>query len=273
MTVVESARRTAWKASRSDVLEVLTRLGFVGYGVLHLAVAYVAAEIAAGHPTADGDQTGAFLTLAHQPFGWLALSIVAVGLASMAVWQFLLGLVGHRMQSGFRRVFERVASMFRAVIYVFLAVTAVKIIAGVHSSAAQQQRELARKVLASAGGRVWIVIAGAAVMALGLGMIFYGLKKKFTKRLRVAQMHEKVRKLACWLGQTGYAARGTAVAVAGLLLAGTALSHEVDRAGGMDSALRTLANERFGGLLLGVVAAGFAAFGVYCFFQARYRRV
>lgn len=273
MTVVEEAARTARRVSRSDLLEMLTRLGFIGYGVLHLAVAWLAAQIARGHGHEEGDQTGALRTLSHQPFGRVVLVIVSVGLAGMALWQLLLAFIGHRRESRWGRVFERVASAFRFLVYAGLAWSAGAIVFGARTSAAEAQERLTRSVLASPGGRIWVELAGAAVMALGLGMVVYGLRRGFEKRLRVRQMHEHVHTAACWLGQIGYAARGTAFAVSGLLLAGAGISRDTDKSRGLDAALRTLAAQRFGGFLLGVVAAGFAAFGVYCFVQSRYRRV
>lgn len=273
MTVVDDAARTARRVSRSDALEVLTRLGFIGYGVLHLAVAWLAAQIARGHGEEDGDQTGALKTLAHQPFGRVVLVILAVGLASMALWQLLQAFVGHRRESKSGRIFERIASAFRFVVYGGLAWSAGAVVGGGHTSAAESQERVARDVLSSPGGRVWVAVAGAAVIALGLGMVVYGLRRKFEKRLRVRQMNEHAHKVACLLGQIGYAARGAAFAVSGLLLAGAGISRDIDKSRGLDAALRTMAAQRFGGFLLGVVGVGFAAFGAYCFFQARYRRV
>jgi hypothetical protein len=273
MTVVEDAARTARRMSRSDALELLTRLGFVGYGVLHLSIAWLAAQIAQGHGDEEGDQTGALRVLSHQPFGRVVLVMVAVGLAGMALWQLLLAFVGHRRESRWGRVFERIASVFRSAVYTGLAWTAAAIVFGSHTSAAESQEHLTRSVLSSPGGRIWVEVAGAAVIALGLGMVVYGVRRTFEKRLRVRQMHEHVHTATCWLGQVGYAARGTAFAVSGLLLAGAGISHDTVKSRGLDAALRTLAAKPFGGFLLWSVATGFAAFGLYCFFQARYRRV
>jgi hypothetical protein len=60
MTLAHSARGTARKAANSHALKVLTRTGFVGYGLLHLAFAWLALQIAAGKPQQEGDQSGAF---------------------------------------------------------------------------------------------------------------------------------------------------------------------------------------------------------------------
>jgi hypothetical protein len=273
MTLVDDAAQAARRVSRSDTLEVLTRLGLIGYGLLHLAIAWLAAQIARGHGTEEGDQTGALRLLAGQPFGRVVLVALAIGLAAMAVWQLLLALVGHRRESRWARVFERIASAFRFLIYGGLAWSGATILWGSHASAAEVQEHLTRSILSSPGGRVWVGVAGGAVVALGLGMMVYGIRRGFEKRLRVRQMDEHTHTIACLLGQVGYAARGVAFAVSGVLLAYTSISARTDKSRGLDAALRTLAGQRFGGFLLTVIAIGFAAFGVYCFFQARYRKV
>ena len=45
------------------------------------------------------------------------------------------------------------------------------------------------------------------------------------------------------------------------------------QARGLDGALLEIAQRPYGEFLLGVVAAGLIAYGLYCFVQARYRRI
>jgi transposase len=123
-SIAHSARRTAVKARNSGLLEALTRAGFVGYGLLHLAVGWLALQIAFGRADQEGSQSGAFQLLAHQPLGRPLLVVVAVGLLAMAVWQALEAAVGHHDQTGGRRVAERVFSAARTVVYALLAWTA-----------------------------------------------------------------------------------------------------------------------------------------------------
>ncbi|WP_344081966.1 DUF1206 domain-containing protein [Luedemannella helvata] len=84
--VVAEAVRVVRRVARSAVLEHLIRAGLVGYGVLHLTVAWVAVRIALHEPAVDGDQTGAFRLLAGQPFGFLVVWAIVIGLGAMAVW-------------------------------------------------------------------------------------------------------------------------------------------------------------------------------------------
>jgi hypothetical protein len=86
-------------------------------------------------------------------------------------------------------------------------------------------------------------------------------------------MNHRTRQAARRLGQAGYIAKGIAFGIVGLLLADAAVTHNPAKSRGLDAALRTLIAQPFGKFLLFLVAIGFAAFGIYCFFQARYRKV
>ncbi|GII26203.1 DUF1206 domain-containing protein [Planosporangium mesophilum] len=273
MTVVHSARRTAHRAARSDILEVLTRIGFVGYGLLHLTVAWIAAQIALGHPTGEGDQAGAFRYLAEQPFGRFSLMVSVVGLAAMAVWQLLLAFVGHRQERGFSRTAERVASAVRAVVYAGLAWTAYKVVVGSPTSQARQAQEATAGVMAHPAGRWLVGLAGVVVVAIGIGLMAYGARRAFCKRLMLGRMSRSARRTATVLGEAGYIAKGIAFGIVGVLLCQAASKHNAARARGLDGALRLLVDQPAGPLALLGVATGFAAFGAYCFFQARYRKV
>src|SRR5690242_4987112 len=110
MTTVAS---TARRAKQSRPLEVLTRTGFIGYGLLHLAVGWLALQIALGHPADEGDQSGAFRVLLRQPGGRALLVAVVIGLSAMALWQLLEAAIGHRDERGKSRTFERLASLGR----------------------------------------------------------------------------------------------------------------------------------------------------------------
>jgi hypothetical protein len=52
-----------------------------------------------------------------------------------------------------------------------------------------------------------------------------------------------------------------------------AFRFDPSQANGLDPALKALAGQPFGLILLAVVALGLGAYGVFCFFDARYHRV
>jgi hypothetical protein len=269
MTAATQARR----AATSTPLEVSTRIGFIGYGLLHLAVGWLALQIALGKPTDEGDQAGAFRTLGNQPFGHALLFVVAVGLAAMALWQLLLAAVGHHDQQGKARTLERLASAGRTVIYSALAWTAAKIVMGKPASSANQQQQASAGIMAHSAGQWLVGLCGLAVAALGVGFVVYGLKCAFERRLMMYKMSAPVRRAVHWLGRIGYVAKGVAFGIVGLLLLDAAVTRNPGKSRGLDAALHAVVSQPFGVFLLILVALGFAAFGVYCFFQARYRKV
>jgi Domain of Unknown Function (DUF1206) len=273
MTSASAASRTASRAKNSTWLEVLTRAGLVGYGLLHLAIAWLAVQLATGHPGDHADQSGAFRLLEQQPLGHALLVIIALGLAAMALWQLLLAAVGHREYSGRRRVLERVASFGRVLIYILLLWTDIRVLQDPSTSSASSQQKATAGVLAHQSGQVVVAIAGVVVFAISVGMVIYGLKKGFLSKLRFGNANPQVRRGVTWLGQLGYVGRGLAIAIVGGLLVDAALSNDSARSRGLDGALRTLASHSFGAVLLAIIAIGFAAFGVYCCFQAKYRKI
>ena len=271
--MAQSVRRTAGKARHNSLLVALTRAGFVGYGLLHLAVGWLALQIAFGHATQEGSQSGAFRLLSQQPLGRPLLIVVAVGLLAMAVWQALEAAVGHHDETGRRRVAERVFSAARTVVYAALAWTAFQVQAGAQTSSAGQQEQATSGVLAHPDGRVLVVLGAIVVIGVGIGLLVYGAKRMFVRRLMTGRMSHSTRRLAIGLGRLGYMAKGVAFGIAGVLALAAAVKKDAARSTGLDGALHTLAGKPLGQLLLVAVAAGFAAFGVYCFFQSRYRRV
>ena len=255
---------------RDDLSKYLTRIGFIGYGLLHLALAWVAAQIALGKAEEEGDQSGAFKQLAGQPFGEVLLWFVVICLVALMLWQVILAIWGHTDVRGKERIFERVSSAARVVLYGALAWTAGKVVVGAPASSAQQQEQATAGVMAHTAGAWLVGLAGLVVFGFGIGMIYYGFKKKFVKKLSIGTPHG--REVAIRAGQIGYAAKGVAFGIVGVLLVQAAVTNDPGKSRGLDAALHTLAGQPFGKFLLLAVALGVAAFGVYCFFQARYRK-
>lgn len=273
MSLTHEARNTASRAANSKLLETLARAGFIGYGVVHLLFAWLALQIAFGGSSKQGDQSGAMQTIAAQPLGQFVLIAIIVGLVAMTIWQALEAAIGHRVDQGKERLFERVASGGRALVYAYLAWTAYKVVSGAASSSADSQQKTSQQLMDSAGGRWLVGLAGLVIAVVGVGLVVYGVTKRFEKHLHTGQMSPKTRQLSRRLGVAGYAAKGVAYAIAGLLLLVAAVMYDPGKARGLDAALRTLAEQSFGTTLLAVVALGIAAFGAFCFIQSRYRKV
>jgi uncharacterized membrane protein len=268
-----TASRAASRAAHSPALAALARAGFVGYGIVHLLFAWLALQIAFGKPAGEGDQSGALRTLAAQPLGRFLVIAIGIGLLAMAVWQAFEAAIGHLEDRGNGRTVERLASVGRAIVYLYFAWTAYLVFTQANSSSADKQQALTERLMASSGGRWLVGLAGLAVALIGVGLVVYGVTKRFEKHLTTGQMSSRTRTLSRRLGVAGYSAKGIAYGIAGVLLVTAAVNYDPERAQGLDAALHTLRQQSYGALLLSLVALGIAAFGAFCFVQARYRKV
>ena len=76
---------------------MVARVGLTAYGVVHLLIGWLAAQIAWGvGASKSADLAGALRTLADQPFGKFLLCLVAVGLMALALWQASEAIWGYR---------------------------------------------------------------------------------------------------------------------------------------------------------------------------------
>lgn len=258
--------------SRSP-LTVLTRAGFIGYGLVHLLFAWLILQIAFGEPAEEGDQSGALRTLAEQPLGKFLVVAVGVGLLAMTLWQIYEAAAGHRADRGTERTLERIASAGRAAVYLYFAWTALKVYKSAGSSSADKQQQLSSDLMDSAGGRWLVALAGIALAALGAGLMWYGFVKRFEKHLLMGQMGPRARKAAQRLGLVGYVAKGAAYGIAGVLFATAAITYDPEKARGLDAALQTLREQAYGTVLLVLMALGIAAYAAFCVVQAKYRQI
>jgi Domain of Unknown Function (DUF1206) len=274
MTAAASeVRFNASRAANSKPLEYLARAGFVCYGIIHLLFAWVAFQLAFGNSAQSGDQTGAMQKLASQPLGRFLLTVVVIGMVALALWQGLEAAIGESGHQTTRAKAERVISGVRAIVYLWLAWTGYKVLQGAASSQSKKSKSMTGQLMNSTGGRWLVALLGLVVIGIGVGLLWYGLKKKFEEHLNTGQMTFKVRKTVRRLGMAGYSAKGVAYGIVGLLLVVAAVKYDASKASGLDGALKALASQPLGPWLLSLVAIGIAAFGIYCFFQARFRQV
>jgi hypothetical protein len=130
-----------------------------------------------------------------------------------------------------------------------------------------------RKSSTSLLGPALVIIVGLLVLGVACYLLYTAYAAKFQAQLNVATLSAQVKKLVIAVGRAGYAAMGVVTSIIGIFLIVAALQHNASKAKGLDGVLQELAHQPFGLILLGVVALGLFAYGVYSLVEARYRRV
>lgn len=270
-SAASDAAGTVRQAARSTPAKVAVRVGILAYGLTHLLIAWLALQVAFGDSGGRTDQAGAFQTLAEGTAGRILLWVLAVGFAAVALWRAGEAAAGFSYQTNSKKqIASRIGSGAKAVVFASLTVLAVRTALGGSSGGGGQQA--AAGALGWPGGQ-WIVgIAGVVIVVVGVVTAVRGWKKSFTDDMALpADRH--ARETAVRSGQIGTIAKGTVTSLVGVLVVVAAVRFDPNQANGLDSALKTLAGQPFGSVLLVLVALGLASFGVFCAFDARYHRV
>ena len=258
-------------ADKRDVLTPAARLGLSARAFVYLLIGILSLLVAAGHSTAETDQWGAMEQLNQKGVGHLVLWVVAVGLLAYALWRFAeaaFGVVGDGKKAG-----PRLKSFARGCIYSVIAFSAFEIVLGKPTkSQAGRQETLSSKVMHHTGGRIAVAVVGAIILVVGLALIREGFGRKFEKYLDLSSASRGTRRVVEFLGVAGTAARGAVFSLAGIFVIQAAWDYQPKKAAGLDGALRSLRDTRAGPWLLGLVAIGLIAFGLYGFAEARWHR-
>ena len=118
-----------------------------------------------------------------------------------------------------------------------------------------------------------IGIVGLVVIAVGLYQIYQGINTSFDRQFKTYAMTAQELKWAIQIGRLGTAARGVVFVLVGGLISLAAYQSNPSQPVGIDPALKTLLHQPYGGLLLGLVAVGLMAFGVYSLMSAVWFRL
>ena len=265
------AAGTARQVARSEPVKKGARIGIVAYGITHLLVAWLALHVAFGSGGGQTDQSGAFQTIASQPFGRVLLWVLVVGFVAVALWRLEQAVFATGgVQDTKEQVKKRVERGFQAAVFIALALLAGSIAAGAGSSGTGQ--EAAAGVLGWPGGQFLVGLVGLVILAVAAVKAKHGWEKKFLEEMDVPS-DQHARQVVERLGQAGSIAKAVALGLIGVLVVYAAVRFDPSQANGLDPALKALAGQPFGMFLLAAVALGLAAYGVFCFFDAKYHRV
>ena len=259
----------AAKAENADWVEHVARAGLLAFGVVHLVVGWLALQLALGDRAGSASSTGAVRELAQQPFGAVLVWLVAAGMVLLALWQLVEALAGHRLEQEGSRTRRRLSSAGKAVVYGYIGVSAARVAAGAGSSGGGTDSTTAR-IMELPAGQVLVAAVGAAILGVGAYLVHKGWTEKFTEDLTGAGQSGTSGAAYLLLGKVGYVAKGVSLGLVGALFGYAALTHDPKKSGGLDQALQEVLQQPFGPFLLGAIAIGIGAFGVFCFAHARH---
>ena len=274
-SIKTDVKRTAKKAEFSPLMEAVTRLGYGVRGLIYITMGLLAVQAALGKGGGLASQQDAIAAIGKQPAGLILLWVVLIGLVSYALWGVVRAVLdplhkGHDLKG----LLLRAGFLVSAFGYAILVLPTYRYITGGSQTAnGSQTQKFFTSIMAMPWGRLAIGILGLAVLAGGLYQVYLGLKAGFDRQFQIYALTPDEVKLATDVGRFGTAARGVVLAIVGGLIGLAAYRANPGQPIGMDTALATLLHQPYGIWLLGIVAVGLVAFGVYSLLSAAWFRL
>ena len=264
-------KKVGQEAAFNPLMEALTRLGYGVRGFIYIMMGVLALGVSFGNGGAPTDQQGAISAIGRQPAGLVLLWVVLIGLVSYSLWGVIRAVLdplkkGHDLKG----LVARAGFLLSAASYAILIPATYGYITGAGSkgqSGAQTQQSMAA-IMSMPWGPWAIGLAGLAVITTGIYQIYQGLSTSFDRQFKTYDMTALEVKWATQLGRFGTASRGFVLALVGVSLFLAAYRSNSSQAIGIDAALKNLVQQPYGIWLLGIVAVGLIAFGVYSMLTA-----
>ncbi|MFE4500038.1 DUF1206 domain-containing protein [Rhodococcus sp. NPDC056743] len=267
-TEYNNSSSTIGRVAQNSIFEQFARAGFIGSGIVHLIIGYIAIRLALGGAGGTADQSGAMAELANKPGGGVALWIGVVVFAAMGMWRLVEAVLGSSSrpdsESTLSQVFDRIKAFSLAAVYLAFAFSAWGFARGIGISSSSQSTGFTARLMQSGAGSVALVVGALVIIAIGGYHVYKGASQNFLEDLE-GSTSDLVRRL----GTIGYIAKGLAIAAIGVLVILAVSQSAPDKSSGLDGALKTLGAQPYGVALLVIAGIGIITYGLYSFAMAR----
>ena len=273
--VLERARRKARDLGLGDGLEWAARIGYGARGFVYLSAGVLTFLAATDQIGSAVGSSGAAGWLAEQPWGRVWLLLLGFGLWAFVLWRVVQSVLDADHEgTTWRGWAARAGQALSAIFYGLLAATVFEYLDeyGARSEAEDiaENQEKAATLLSLPMGQSLLMLAGLAILAVGVGNIIRALRDDFTDTLKCsAKLCRRVAPVA----RIGYAARGFAYLPLAAFVILAAVRDSSGQVTSFGAALDALEAQPGGAFALGLTAIGMMAFGAFAFVEARWRRI
>ncbi len=280
MATVNSAKaqgkRMTKDAAYSPLMDRLARLGYAVKGIIYITIGLIAFRGVLGKSNGTpADQFGAITTFARLPYAKVLLWVILIGLISYSLWGLIRAFLDpfHKGDDT-KGLLARGGYLLSAITYASFVLPTYHLITGAgRAVASNQTAQFVTRLMAMHSGRYIVGAVGIGVIAGGLYQIYMGINLNFDQQFKPYALTSEQLRIARQVGRFGTIARGIVFALVGYFLVLAAYYDRPGQPQGFDGAFRFLARQPYGLWLLGIIAAGLIAFGIYALISAAWFRL
>ena len=256
------------------------RLGYAANGMLYLIFGGTEALAAVNVGGRVRGTRGALDLLLAQPFGRLAVAIVAFGLCGFILRRMVQVFVpptdGVPPKTAMR-VLRRIGCALSGLMHIGIALAALQLTLGLTTLHPDEHPPgpdwvtllLTRKLMDG-----WLTMfAGIVVLAVAVYELYIAANLRFTIDLQFERMSYRMKRATAACGVAGHTGRGVAFLIIGMFLVYAGYYVEEVEASGLGDLIRSIEVQPFGVWILIAIAAGLIAYGLFLLLVACYLRL
>ena len=267
--IKKTSKKAAHNATFNPIVEIMARLGYAARGLIYFVMGLLAFLLAFQKVGNTADQQGAIVMIGRQPEGRILLWLVLIGLICYSLWGLIRAALNplHREHDA-KGSAERAGYLFSGIAYALLALPTYALITGgskpaLNGNQGAQTQHYVAKILSMPLGQSIVGIVGVIVILVGFVQVYQAISPDFEGQLHLVKLTPSKEKFVRCLGRTGTIARGLIIALLGIFLIAAAYTANSNKAKGFDSTLMSVLQVPYGRFLMGIIALGLMALGIY----------
>jgi len=252
-------------------VEKIRTIGLFTKGIIYGLIGILALLAALGVGGQAAGTSGVLNFLREQPFGRFLVILIGIGLAGYAIWRIYQALVDPTNEGDDKTgTAKRIGYFVSGAIYGTLGVSILT--SNGSSSGSGSKQSWASWLLNQDYGQTLMIVLAIILLGVSIYKIYKGLSKKFLEdvRDRGRVTHQKLLERS---GMVGISARGVAFGIFAYFVYRTAVNNNPGAVGGMEGMFDFLQNQSGGTFLVGLMAVGLLAYGIYQFYLGNNTKV
>ena len=203
-----------------------------------------------------------------QTFGNVLLVLLAVVLLGYVFYRwYQVFSNGNNQNDDAKGWIKRVAYFISGALYGVLAYSALNLVMGSSAS----KGSLTKLLFSSDYATIFAIIIGVALVGKGVYEFYQAYSGKFKEEVQGAEIPQKAQSLVMRAGKVGYTARGIVAGILGYLFLKAGVSGSAQKLSKTD--VFSYLQDEFGTIVMGLVALGLAAYGIFKIIEAKYSSV
>ncbi len=258
------------------------RIGWFAKGLVYVVAGLLALSVAAkasGWTNApvsgqgEASPTGAIKTVASSAGGTALLWLLAAGMLIYAAWRVVSALLPGGTDG--EAMVHRIGYLVSAIVYSTFAASALALArdSSVDQNGNAKVTDISASIMSHTAGRLVIGVVGVIVICVGLYRMKKGFSMDVNDELNLGGLSPARLRWTKRIGAAGEIGRGIGFGLVGFFLVRSAITYVASEATGLDGALRRVATESWGVIVVVIVGAGFVAYGAFCLLTFTRRRL